>query len=216
MFSAKIFLAGYKVLLPATKYQGLRGSYLYMKSLIPGIVLSFILALLPSCRKYKDPKGERDPRLDSTFYCNDPDAVNYNWGFPGTPDSTLCYYPADLYAGTYLFTDSVYNPDNSFDVDRSRTTYTLRFYRLSKNRFAVVGFCNGSDTVYFTAERVSLQANVDTLVAQLGQRLCRPLDTVYGNFTRNVTDTTGDIVVNLTVRSDTSTNFHRGKALKQR
>lgn len=179
-------------------------------------LLAFIcLFSVHACKKYQDPKGNRDPRLDSTVYCNDPEAVNFNWGFPGTPDSSICYYPADIYEGIYLFTDSIYNSDNSLDSARSVTTLTLQLLALDKQRFAVVGFCGGSDTLYFTAERVSLNASVDTLVAQLGQFLCRQQDTIYGDLSRNITDTTGDILIDLIVRSDTGVNFHRGKAYKQ-
>src|SRR4051812_10618768 len=97
---------------------------------IPVILL--LLALFMACKKDADPSAPRPGALDTTFYCNDPDAVNYNWGFPGTPDNSKCYYPSDIYAGTYSFTDSVYNIDNSLDSAGSLTTYLLRFIPLSK------------------------------------------------------------------------------------
>lgn len=91
------------------------------------------LLLLISCEKWQDSKADSDPRLQDRKYCNDPDAVNFNWGFPGVPDSTKCIFPTDLYVGTYSFTDSIYSSNNLLDTLQSKTTYTLYIIPLSKN-----------------------------------------------------------------------------------
>ncbi len=41
-------------------------------------------------------------------------AVNYNWGFPGTPADSLCIFPATVLEGTYTVYDSLYDAADSF------------------------------------------------------------------------------------------------------
>jgi hypothetical protein len=177
------------------------------------LVLISLVSILLGCAKYSDPKGKRDSRLDSTFYCNDPNAVNYNWGFPGTPDSALCYYPADIYKGNYSFTDSIYNGDGSLDSAQSLSTYTLSFIRLSNRKIGVLGFCSPGDTLFLTVSRVTVVAEVDTLVG-IGQKFCRTQDTVNGYLTDNRFDTLTSIKIDFSVISDTGLNYHRGTAYK--
>src|SRR5579872_3418748 len=73
------------------------------------IVIFFLMLTegVCSCSKYKDTKATADPRLTNP-YCNDTNAVNYNWGFPGKPDSTVCFYPTDVFKGIYTFNDSIF------------------------------------------------------------------------------------------------------------
>src|ERR1043165_5567011 len=68
--------------------------------------LALVMGFAFSCKKWQDPAPKEDPRL-TRHYCNDPSAVNYNWDFPGKPDNSVCFYPADLFAGTYMFYDTV-------------------------------------------------------------------------------------------------------------
>ncbi len=178
------------------------------------LVFLLLTLTIASCSKYKDPKGNYDPRLDSTFYCNDPEAINYNYGFPGTPDNSICFYPTDAYKGNYQFTDSVYNLDNSFDSARSLTTFNLSIFPLSKSRFVMTGYCGGTDSLFFKVERVSLQATLDTVVG-MGQFFCRQEDTISGFFSKSRLDSSNKITAMFTVVSDTAINFHRGTLLKQ-
>lgn len=181
---------------------------------MPRLLVIILLLGIAACSKSEDPSAPRPGDLNNRFYCNDPEAVNYNWGFPGTPDSALCYYPSDVYAGTYTFTDSVYNGDNSLDSARSLTTYILNFIPLNKKTLAIIGFCGTMDTLHLTVDRVSLLTTIDT-VAGFGQTFCRMQDTVSGTVLNSRLDSTENLMFDFTVTSDTAINYHRGTAYKQ-
>jgi hypothetical protein len=188
---------------------------------VKGIVLLFLPVLVFfACKKWEDPKGPGDPRIDERTYCNDPEAVNYNWNFPGKPDNTTCFYPTDIFKGTYLFTDSIYSSDNVFDSARSVGSFTLRLVPIDKYRFTVSGFCGLADSLKFTAERATYRANADSTINvsdttfDYGQYFCRVQDTISGFLFRNRNDSTR-LMIEFVVRSDTGLNFHRGTAIKQ-
>jgi hypothetical protein len=179
-------------------------------------------AFLFSCKKWSDPAAPQDPRLDDNKYCNDPDAVNYNWNFPGVPDNSVCIFPADLFKGTYSFTDSIYNVQNVFDSARSQNTYTLHIIALGKRTLRITGFCSASDSLKFTAERSTYRATADTTIflndttKVFGQFFCRTQDTLSGSVSKNQNDSSGRTVrVDFRVVSDTGVYFHRGTAIKQ-
>lgn len=161
-----------------------------------------------SCKKYEDKPGPDDPRLTRP-YCNDPEAVNYNWDFPGKPDNTVCRYPSDIFAGRYAFTDSVYNSANSLVLQRQ---YTLDLVARSRSQMALLGFCGPTDTVRMTATRF-FRATVDTTI-EGGQPFCRPLDTLSGYITRTAADERR-LKFFFAVVSDTGLTYHRGTAVKQ-
>jgi len=69
------------------------------------IIIACLSSIL-GCTKWTDTQNASDPRLTQK-YCNDPFAVNYNWGFPGIPDNSTCVFPSDVYVGTYVFHDSI-------------------------------------------------------------------------------------------------------------
>ncbi len=165
--------------------------------------------MLTACSKYKDEPGGSDPRL-SRKYCNDPEAVNYNFDFPGTADNSVCYYPADAFSGVYSFKDSVYSTPGTLVRQDS---ILLRFFALSRVRIAISGFCpGGSDSLHFTANR-TLRASGDTTIVT-GQRLCRDRDTLSGYITKSLGDSSR-LRFFLTVVSDTGTTTHQGTAYRQ-
>ncbi len=113
-------------------------------------ILLLILISLVSCEKYKDPEPIDDPRLDTNFFCNDLDAVNYNWGFPGTPDESICIFPSDVLEGDYIVADSIYSSGDSF---LSATTYpTVRLDILSKTYLSMKNYCP-SDSIRLLCDR---------------------------------------------------------------
>jgi hypothetical protein len=181
------------------------------------ILLLLTITEMASCKKWKDEKGPTDPRL-SRKYCNDPEAVNYNWDFPGTPDNSVCFYPSDGFKGAYSFTDSIFNAaDNKFI---KTINYTLYFGPRGKQKFAVSGFCSNTDSVFFTSNRY-YRALGDTLVrfsrdttTGAGQLFCRTLDTLSGSIDR-VGNNDSFFNISLTVVSDTGTTLHTGTAVKQ-
>lgn len=179
--------------------------------LIPGIwVLLFGLFGL-SC-KPTDYSATAPDTLGTRFYCNDPEAVNYNWGFPGRPDNSLCFYPSDAFAGRYQYTDSIYLDDGSFDSARSLRTYPLTLRVIDRQKFSLSGFCSGGDSLRLTATRF-FRATIDTTTAN-GQLFCRSQDSVLGTFSRTLEDTSR-LRIELRVVSDTGTTIHRGTAYRQ-
>jgi len=190
----------------------MRNKEYFWRNMIKNIIFIAFLAILTvvACKRYKDKKGPYDPRLERS-YCNDPLAVNYNWGFPGQPDSTVCVFPADAMSGRYLLQDSVYSLDNTLDSEHINPVY-FDLYALSKSRLGMVGFCNATDTLYFTADRY-YKAVADTVFAA-GQFFCGVSDTLTGYFRR--TDSLS-LYIDFTVLGDTAAGirYHRGTAVKQ-
>lgn len=184
------------------------------------VFLMFSMALFASCEKWSDPEPAEDPRINERSYCNDPEALNYNWDFPGKPDSLVCIYPAEVFEGTYIYQDSVYNSDNQLDSAASRKIYTLVFTAEGKKRLKVSGFCGTNDFLRFTAERTSFRAYADSTLRLtdtslgFGQPFCRSLDTLSGTFIKSRQDSLL-LQVDLKVVSDTGVYYHRGTAIKQ-
>ncbi len=183
------------------------------------IMLGVGALTLFSCAKWKDPAPITDPRLTNP-YCNDPDAVNYNRGFPGKPDNSICFYPTDLFKGVYLFKDSVYR-DTLF-ISADSFYLTIEPQQNSHTKMLVSGMCRGGDPLIMTAG-ASFIATLDTTIGDtttlnLGQFLCRSADTIAGTITKPVTDTNiqfPTLLINFKVASDTGVTTHIGKAKKQ-
>lgn len=165
---------------------------------------------LTACQKYTDTPGVDDPRLHGHKYCNTPDAVNYNWDFPGDADSTVCFFPSDVFKGHYSFVDSIYNSDGTALLRQD--TLQLNISPLSRTAISLQGFCGTAGGVRLTATR-TFRAQVDTLIPN-GQALCRPLDTLSGTITTAATDT-AHLRFTFTVVSDTGSTQHRGTARRQ-
>ncbi len=148
-----------------------------------------------------------DPRL-SRLYCNDPDAVNYNWNFPGTPDNSTCYYPTEVFASAYTFNDSVYFSDGQYLFSK---LYTLHVYPLGKTKLGITGFCGPYDSLKLTADRF-YRAQLDSTIEN-GQPLCSNTDTISGYIIQNMKDSSL-LQIEFLVASDTGINIHRGTATK--
>jgi hypothetical protein len=171
----------------------------------------FCAGLIISCAKYKDPKPISDPRL-TKHYCNDPTAVNYNWDFPGVPDNAVCFYPTDVFAGKYLFRDSVRIKSGYLFIHAD--SFILTINRLSPTKMSVFGFCSNGDSLLLTANP-TFQASVDTTVGDsitaYGQFFCSQRDTVNGTIIENRIDSV--LTINFEVASDTGvTTLHIGTA----
>ena len=170
-------------------------------------------AFFAGCKAKEQSFPETDPRLGERAYCNNPTAVNYNWDFPGRPDSSVCIFPSDLFAGNYRFTDSIYFGGGELDSARSGTAYTLNIARINNTQMRLSGFCAGGQTVPLTGTRTQFRAVVDTVTLR-GALFCRPADTVTGYIFRRLTDTL-NLSVEFTVYSDTGVNLHRGTLRRQ-
>lgn len=186
-----------------------------------GRVLFIVLVgMLLACSKGYDSGDPSNAFVDlSTPYCNDPQAVNYNWNFPGTADSTVCFYPKDVFEGEYILTDTIFSGD--YDINDVKTMTVYLVARDIKH-LGFVGFCGtNKDTLEFTADRF-FKATADTTITQdsivlAGQLSCRSIDTLNGYIT-NIDKKMGKgvtIRINLSVASDTGLNYHIGTAIKQ-
>ncbi len=176
-------------------------------------ILSLLAAccvVIYACSKYKDPPpAQHDDRLNNP-YCNDPRAVNYNWGFPGTPDNSVCTYPVDSFLGSWLLNDTIYFPDGAVagtlvkNLTFSKTEDTILTH------LAVTGWCSGTAPFYVTANKYK-KALVDTLlVGSPGQYLCNNTDTLSGSLTTQ-SDT---IRIDFTITNAGGTTYHKGTAVK--
>ena len=178
--------------------------------LIAGTLVCF------SCKKWTDPAPTTDPRITNP-YCNDPDAVNYNWGFPGRPDNSICFFPSDIFNGTYLFTDSVYLASGvNTGLFVLTQQQTLQVIKRSQTKLEVIGFCSSGNSLFVTAHSTFV-ATIDTTVGDTsiinkGQLLCRTVDTASGTITYSRVDSL--LHISIQVVSDTGITTHIGKAKK--
>jgi hypothetical protein len=172
-------------------------------------------AVFFSCAKWKDPAPVNDPRLTNP-YCNDPAAVNYNWGFPGKPDNSICFYPNSLFVGSYMYYDSVYKDTLFLGADSF--LINISSPDTSHTRIFLNGMCG--HTLLLTA-LPGYQATVDTVVGdtatansgQLG--FCRQQDTLSGIISRDRLDSPTVLHISFQVASDTGLTTHIGSAKKQ-
>jgi len=166
-----------------------------------------------SCKK-ADTAANKDIDL-SRPYCNDPQAVNYNWGFPGTPDSNVCFFPFSVFEGDYTLIDSVF--DANYNLDSAQTILrTLHIYKIDRTHLAIIGFCGANDTLKATATRFysayldSTPISTTDTVKLKGQVLtwtCNYNDTITGGLTRPSSDST-HLHINFTLATDTGIFYH--------
>jgi len=167
-----------------------------------------------SCAKWKDPKPYTDPQLTNP-YCNDPNAVNYNWGFPGKPDNSLCFYPNSLFVGSYMYYDTMYNDTLFVGADSFIINITIPSN--SETKMTLSGFCGGSGSISLTG-LPGYEATVDTVVGDTstfnqGQIMCSVGDTINGYILRDRVDSPAVLHFFLQVSfGDTTVINHYGSA----
>ena len=180
------------------------------------ILFTLGIGVFVSCKKYKDPAPRTDPRL-TTHYCNDPIAANYNVGFPGVPDNTVCVYPRDLFVGKWLCHDSIFLSSGRYAFSDS-FIITINPVTGSLLKIAVNGFCPSGNIISMTAGPTYI-ATVDSTIGDTttltrGQAFCRIKDTLSGTITKDKVDSTL-LHIALQVISDTGMTTHVGSAIKQ-
>jgi hypothetical protein len=187
-----------------------------MRGLVTSLSLVLLVAItVYSCKKWEDPAPTNDPRI-SNPYCNDPEAVNYNWGFPGKPDNSVCVYPADLFAGNYKVHDTIYKADE--DLFLRADSMDVQLVKLSNTKLSVIGMCPGGAIIRITAATrygawVDTTAG-DSLSLHPGHIFCRQQDTVTGTLSRDRVDSSL-MYMDLTVWADTGATIHRARAVKK-
>lgn len=172
-----------------------------------------VILLVYACKKPTPFDNPTDEQFINR-YCNDPAAINFNHGFPGTADNSICIYPTDVFTGTYKLKDSIFNGE--FELD-TILDYTVSFHTTSLTQLKLSGFCINGDTVRLTADRY-YKAAVDSTRLQdssmfEGHVFCRGLDTIRGTINKYKTDS-NKIRVNFIIASDTGINYHIGTGIK--
>lgn len=166
-----------------------------------------VLTGLSSCEKWKDPQPQ-DLGL-TRRYCNLPSAINYNRDFPGIEDNTTCIFPADPFVGNYTFEDSVYIDGIEGSIPNGSISFSI--VKKDSIRFELKDYCS-SRNLAFTANRF-YHAGTDTLLTKGVQLYCRDLDTLQGTLDYRGSDSS--LFIEFTVKSDTLTAVHRGRAYKK-
>lgn len=173
-----------------------------------------LLALFYACAK-KEPFDTATAEQFADKYCNDPIAINYNHGFPGTADNSICVYPTDVFQGSFTLKDSIYDADFNLDTILD---YTVTFKTISLTKTRLSGFCINGDTVRLTADRYYRAAVDSTMLPDSsmveGHVFCRGVDTIRGNITKYEGDT-AKIRINFIIASDTGINYHIGTGIKK-
>ncbi|MFM6944660.1 MAG: hypothetical protein ACKOXV_05180 [Bacteroidota bacterium] len=180
-----------------------------IKSRVLFFIVIVCLSSFIACTKWTVTQSPSDPRLTQK-YCNDPFAVNYNWGFPGLPDNSTCVYPADLYLGTYLFHDSIYSIANVL-IDTNQVL--LHIYKQKMDRVVILGFTTAVDSLFVSVLKNG-NGSLDSLQNIPGQLLSNVLDTVNGTCFKYLSDTLR-LKINWKLKTATGIYFHKGSAIKQ-
>jgi hypothetical protein len=182
------------------------------------LVTVLLMALgFAACKKYEDKVGNADGQLENR-YCNDPEAVNYNWGFPGKPDNAICFFPTSVFEGTYILSDSIfYSTDFIFTKAVTDTITISKKSPDSHTKLLLSGWCGVQ--MDFTADRF-YKATADSLfggdtIIRAGQLFCHD-DTLSGFIIKDKTDDKR-LRLNFTIRTDTGSKvvFHVGTAIKK-
>lgn len=171
------------------------------------LLLFALLFTFSACEKWADTPAKNLGLTNK--YCNIPSAINYNYGFPGIEDNTVCVFPATPFAGTYTYQDSIYDNANQLFLGE---LLTLNITALDSTHFTLNGFCANSNFIRFTANRY-YRAVSDSIIGQGTQLFCRDLDTLSGMLEYNNIDSS--MTLELLVVSDTSIITHKGKAYKK-
>ena len=187
-----------------------------LQTVLLGITGAAALWLM-ACEKYTDPVK---PDVELTnHYCNDPIAANYNRGFPGIPDSSVCEYATEYFEGNWQWVDSIFDKDLIF---QQRQVRNLAFTPASvatdtfRRHLTVSGICTNNNTLKITANKYAL-AMTDTLIQGVygGQLFCSNTDTVSGYFKRTTDTITASMDIMLTENKLTGVFYHKGRAVKQ-
>lgn len=176
---------------------------------IIGIFAALSAVIFYACSKYKDPPNA-DPVNNGRHYCNDPRALNYNWGFPGTPDNDTCVYPIDPMKGAWVFTDSVFLPNGNLQQVLTRNLNFTSTEDTLLTHMAVSGWCSGTP-IYITIDKIGT-ARVDSMFSG-GQLLCTTTDTINGTFLKKL-DRADTLDIDLSISSLGGTTRHKGIALR--
>src|SRR5690554_1322158 len=174
------------------------------------LAIAFFFA---SCEKYED-KANKDWDGDE-FYCNDPEAVNYNWGFPGEINDSLCIYPTELFVGDWIMIDTVFNDTLAIiDIQQRAVSFVNKSDDSLNHLIELEGYCEDHSTIIFQANRFMLASVLDILVDDLGQLNCDGESIITG-FIRTQSLQSDTLYLQLMKRTAQDENFMiKGVAFK--
>jgi hypothetical protein len=172
----------------------------------------FLLLLMPfftqNCAKYKDPAPIKIDTFTS-HYCNNNKAVNYNWGFPGIADNSICVFPSDIFKGTYTFYDSLQDANGIF---LPTNNYDLNITKITDSTLFIEGLCANGLQLKAHATK-NFRFTLDSTVAQ-GQLFCANIDTINGfAILQNYGDTS--FVFSYNLYTPTGQQLHKGTVVKK-
>ncbi|MFT4062714.1 MAG: hypothetical protein QM642_10210 [Edaphocola sp.] len=178
------------------------------------IAIAAPVILVVACTKYKDPDASTGIEGLTNYYCNDSRAVNYNWGFPGIANDSVCVYPVDSFVGTWVLADTVtLDGSDTFEVV-SRTLTITATEDSTLTHLAIDGWCGSSYPFYALANKYS-KAVTDTLANGADvQYLCSTNDTIVGTLNKN-TGVGTQMKMDFTVNGTSGISYHSGTATKQ-
>lgn len=195
------------------RFQRYNSMSLKLRIGIPAAVVTALVFF--ACSKYEDPPPAPLPEELTRHYCNDSRAINYNRGFPGIADNTVCIFPTDPFNGSWIFYDTLYLPSGDTAATLVKNLVFTPTEDTARTHLAVTGWCSSNQALYVTANKF-FRAETDTLPGGFPQYLCNAADTLYGSFSK--ADTTEEmhyIKVDLTVNTASGVIYHRGTAARQ-
>ncbi|MDI9320285.1 MAG: hypothetical protein QM530_07390 [Phycisphaerales bacterium] len=175
-------------------------SFLLSCSFLFGIMVLF------ACKKWQDNPASNLGLTNR--YCNIPEAINYNHGFPGIEDNSVCVFAAQPFVGNYSFNDTVYTETDTLYPS------AISFGITSNDRYKFVlnGFCSNTNQLLFKANRY-YHAAADSIIGSAKQLMCRSVDTLSGFLDYRTTDSS--LYIEFYVMSDTGISTHKGRAYKK-
>lgn len=191
----------YSILLcPQMRFSPMKYRYLFTSTIL------FTLMLCSACKKWQDKPA---PNLGLTNrYCNIPEAINYNQGFPGIEDNSICVFAAQPFVGNYAFKDTIYTETDTLYPSSNSFNITSN----DRYKFVLNDFCSNTNQLFFRANRY-YHAEADTIIGSGTQLMCRSVDTLSGFLDYRTSDSS--LYIEFKVVSDTGTSTHKGRAYKK-
>lgn len=180
---------------------------MHHRFIVPFLLLLTLISA--SCQKWEDKPGQ-DLGLKN-HYCNNPIAINYNFGFPGIEDSTVCIFPSDPFVGSYTYRDSLYYPESDTAVAGALLDFSIS--ARNRSQLSLDNFCSSGSKLLFTANRYYRAAS-DSIIGQGLQTGCRSQDTLSGYLDYRSSDSS--LYLEFKVVSDTGITTHKGRAYKKK
>jgi hypothetical protein len=146
-------------------------------------------------------------------YCNIPQAVNYNHGFPGIEDNSLCIFGTDYYRGNWIVVDTIKLGDSTLiDIDTLFFNISLMPNDTSYSKMYLRGWC-GNENIIMNIDKYYFGRS-DTFANQDGwQRICNS-DSILISVSKNIMDTSS-VIFRISESVNNELRYHIGKGVKQ-